>query len=362
MTIPDYSSEQYEFLDELREEYRRIANGVCMAAIKFPSDKTESGCGGPIGSRHSISKNHLKILSDCDGKIRANKENGTFGNWIENHLALQLVPITQFSAGKWSCQKHDERFAEIDRLSIDLSKQENLFKIVYRVVLRHSHLSLARWNAIFEATKSEEGWQHFKNVAFDEPVSDVAAEELLKQWRNAAHALMGKTLEWEKWFRDAQWDSLDCRAFLLKSEPRVAGWGCKIVKFDLSQLDASDPRHGWQDHREFGYMVVIPQVNGHAIVTACENQERFCDPEIKRIHEYIPQAKDPNEPYVAIPKQRQRIMQRFWGLNEIGLKEELYQSWPEDKRVFVQKWMKKSGRSPMVDFEDRDLNFLPELF
>lgn len=362
MTRPDYSSEQYKFLDELREEYHRISKGVCMAAIKFPSDKTESGCGGPIGSRHSISKNHLKILSDCDGKIRANKEIGEFGSWIENYHALQRVPINQFSAGKWSCQRHDERFAEIDRLCIDLSKQENLFKIVYRVVLRHSHLSLARWNAIYEATKSEEGWQHFKNVAFDQPVSDVVAEESLKEWRNVAHALMGKTLELERRFKEAQWNSLDCRALLLKSEPRVAGWGCWIVELDLSRFDANDPRHGWQDHREFGYMVVIPQVNGHAIVTACENQRRFRIPEIERIHEYIPQNKDPNEPYIAIPKQRQRIVQRIWGLNELGLKEELYQSWPEDKRVFVQKWMKKSERNPILDFENGDLDYLPELF
>lgn len=362
MIRPDYSSEQYKFLDELREEYRRIVNGVCMAAIRFPTDKTESGCGGSIGSRHSISKNHLKIISDCNGNIRANKEIGTFGNWIEHYRAMQQVPISQFSAGKWSCQKHDERFSEIDRLSIDLSRQENLFKIVYRVVLRHSHLSLARWNANYEAITSEEGWKHFKNVAFDQPVSDVVAEESLKEWRSAAHALMDKTLELEMRFKEAQWNSLDCRAFLLKSEPRVAGWGCWTVKFDLGRLDVNDLRHGWQDYREFGYMVVIPQVNGHAIVTACENQERFRIPEIKRIHEYIPQVKDPNEPYVAIPKQRQRIMQRFWGLNEIGLKEELYQSWPEDKRVFVQKWMKKSGRSPMVDLKDRDLNFLPEPF
>lgn len=52
---------------------------------------------------------------------------------------------------------HDERFAGIDAERIDPSDPENLLKAVYRVVLRQSHVVLARWNAYYTGTGTKAG-------------------------------------------------------------------------------------------------------------------------------------------------------------------------------------------------------------
>ncbi len=338
-----YSAEQRRWLNDLREHYRSVANGICMATIRLGDESFTEPCEGPIGHRHAIAKRHVKLIADVKSQIRANRETGTFAIWPAQYDDLQLVPISRFSAGRWSCQRHDERFEGIDAQQIDLSEPENLFKAVYRVVLRQNHLMLARWNAHVAAARTVEGWELFKETAFETAISDDEAANAESEWRDVVHAVMDKMRDFERRLRLRDWNSLEYRALLVASKPTVAGWGCLRMKFDLSGLHADDPRRHWNRHIELGYMIVIPQQDGHAIITACEPANRFRVPEIVRIHKYIPVHANPNEPYTAEVNLKRGLSQRIWELNEIGMRESLYQSWSVAEQNEVQAWMKNRG-------------------
>ena len=131
-----YNEEQRKWLLDRQEHYRQVMNGVCMA--KVGGDSPAEACEGEVGYRHAISERHLGLIADAKKEIRANKEIGSFAVWSEQYEDLERVPISRFSAGKWACQRHDARFPGIDAKQIDLSDPENLFKAVYRVVLRHN--------------------------------------------------------------------------------------------------------------------------------------------------------------------------------------------------------------------------------
>ena len=289
----------------------------------------------------------MALIADSEKLIRANKEIGSFEVWSDQYDKLQRVSIGRFSAGKWSCQEHDQRFPGVDAKEIDLSNAENLFKAIYRVVLRHGHLSTARWLAHCEGTSTEEGWQCFKQTAFDRPVSDEVAEQVHADWRNVAHAMMSKMKELEERLEKGDWNSLEFRTLFLKSKPTVAGWGCLTMKFDLSGLPDDDPREqGYKNYVELGYMVVIPQETGHAIITACKSDTSFRLPDIARIHDCLPANSDPRTPYQADKALKQRLSNKIWYLNELGFREALYQSWPIPKRAEVQAWMKQRSEPP----------------
>ena len=341
MTNP-YSTKQLELLGHLREHYRSVINGTCMAAIGYGDESPRDPCEGPIGNRHAIARRHLKLIGGCDGMVRANKEIGTFDMWPEQYEDLKLVSIRQFSAGKWSCQNHDERFGAIDAKEIDLSEPESLFKAIYRVVVRHNHLVMARWSAFCEVVQSEESLKVFKETAFKRPVSDLEFTKFEDEWRNVAHAVMEKMLDLETRLQLQQWHSLDFRSLLVASKPMVAGWGCLTMKFDVRSLHANDPRRHYESHVELGYMVVIPQEEGHAIVTACEPDTRFRVQEIVQIHRFMPIQEKPNEPYTANENVKHMLSRRFWRLNEIAIRESLYQSWSKAEQRHVQAW-RKSG-------------------
>ena len=355
-----YNEEQRAWLNDLRERYRQVMNGICMA--QGGGESPAEACKGPIGKRHAISRSHLRLIAEDENKIRANKEIGSFEAWSKQHEELQGVPVNQFSAGKWACQRHDAMFTGIDAKRIDLSEPENLFKAVCRVVLRQNHLMLARWNAHCMETTTEEGWRRFKQTAFDKPVGDEVAAEAEREWGKQARAVMGKMRDLEQRLAKKEWNSLEYRALLLKSKPMVAGCGCLAMQFGLSSLEDSDPRKaGWKDYVELGYMIVIPQEDGHAIITACEPATRFRAPEIARIHDSMPVCADPNKPYQAEEALRHRLSRRVWGLNELGLRESLYQAWPEVEQDKVQTWMKERRRyQPM--HPDQAPNNLPTFF
>ena len=169
------------------------------------------------------------------------------------------------------------------------------------------------------------------------------AEKAENEWMNVAHGVMEKMRDLERRLARREWTSLECRALLLKSNPTVAGWGCLMMKFDLGGLHADDPRRHWNRHIELGYMIVIPQQVGHAIITACEPETRFRAPEIVSIHKYIPVCANPKEPYQAEEHLKRRISRRIWELDEIGMRESLYQSWSAAEQNEVQAWMKNRG-------------------
>ena len=338
-----YSAEQSNWLDGLRHDYRSVIKGMCMATLRLDDESPTDTCEGPIGNRHAIAKRHLQLIADSENRIRANRETGTFAVWPEQYDDLQHVPISQFGAGRWSCQKHDQRFAGIDAQCIDLSEPENLFKAVYRVVLRQNHLTLARWNAHYKGTETEEGWKRFKETAFKMAVSEEDATNAENEWRDVANAVMRKTRDLERRLARREWNSLEYRALLLESIPTVAGWGCLMMKFDLSGLHANDPKRHWNHRIELGYMIVIPQQDGHAIITACEPDSQFRVSEIVRIHKYMPLRANPNELFKAEVNLKRGLSQRIWELNEIGMGESLYQSWSAVEQKDVQAWMKNRG-------------------
>ena len=360
-----YNAAQRKWLTDLRKFYCTVTNGICMATIGAGHEAPTEPCEGPIGRRHAIAERHLKLIAEDMGGgyiIRANKEHPTFEDWSAKCDELQPVPISQFSAGKWSCQRHDERFKGIDGQQIDLSEPENLFKAVYRVVLRQNHLTLARWYAHSVATESDEGWQRFKETAFSTPASDDVAEKAVKEWSNVAHAVMGKSRDLERRLARKEWDSLDYRAFFLKSSPALAGWGCLMMKFPTGGLPPDDPRRHWNCHVELGYMIVIPQEDGHAIVTACEPDTQYRVPEISRIHKYMPVCVNPNDPSSAEGRLRRDISRKIWEVfDEFGMRESLYRSWSAADQNEVQAWMKKQRWMRQPTLLNQPSSRLPDL-
>ncbi len=120
-----YSAQQISWLNELQNHYRSVTNGVCMATIRSSEEGVAGSCEGPIGYRHAIAKRHLSLIANAESQIRANKDIETFASWPEQYEDLQLLPISRFSAGRWSCQHHDDRFGGVDAEQIDLTKPEN---------------------------------------------------------------------------------------------------------------------------------------------------------------------------------------------------------------------------------------------
>lgn len=339
-----YDERQRDWLDRLQVRYRMVVNGICMAAVRPDGRIDEVDCKGPLGFRHAIARRHLALIADGENKILANKEYGSFDVWPDKYEALQATSIGRFSAGKWSCQKHDERFGGIDARRIDLSNPENLFKAVYRVVLRQCHLTFARWHAFFVETKSDEDWELFRNTAFHTPASEEVALAAAADWRSDFHALMGKKGDLEQRLRNREWESLDFRALRLVSAPAVAGWGCWMNKPDYRGFRATGLGRPSIVRVELGYTIVIPQEDGHAIVTACERGASAGVAETVRVHDCMPDSVDADNPVKAGAVLRKKICRRFWELNELGMSESIYRIWSEKEREKAQKWMKYRGR------------------
>ena len=352
-----YNDEQRIWLDGMKKTYDRIvAKGICMATIRTRDEAPTEPCEGKVGRRHAIARRHLKLIAErTDGgtEIRANKEYKTFMESSREPEALQLVPVSEFSAGRWACQRHDERFKGVDAQQIDLSEPENLFKAVYRVVLRHNHLILARWYAHSIATETDEGWQRFKETAFSTLASCEVVKKAENEWKDVTNAVMGKMRDLERRLASEEWNSLEYRAILLNSKPTVAGWGCLMIRL----------RRNGHRHIELGYMIVIPQQDGHAIITACEPDTRFRVPEIVRIHKYIPVCTNPNEPYSAEGRLKREISRKIWEIsNEIGMRESLYQSWSATEQKEVQEWVKKERWMRQPTLLNQPSSRLPNFF
>ncbi len=358
--IEQHTRQEQVLNERLLKRYKEVAGDACMASIAYKGEAPADPCEGKIGKRHAIAKNHLRLITVSGDRIRANKAIASFDKFAERYDRLQRVPIRQFSAGNWSCQKHDERFAGIDAPRIDLANLENLFNAVYRAAARHNHLAMARWMAVDDAMKTTEGRKIFRETAFVNPVSEGKAAQVLYDWRTFATALMSNMRDLERRLQHKKWDSLEYRAVLLASRPVVAGWGCQAMRFDLQNLPPDDPRHGWKDFIDFAYMVVIPQRDGHAIITACEPEGRFRVEEITCIHDSIPLGVIHNDAYHASEAVRRRISNKIWGLNELGLNEALYQSWSNKDQRRVQYWMRQD-RTDLLTDPEKAPDYLPPI-
>ena len=346
--IEPHTREEQALNEQLLGQYKKVAAGACVASFKYGAGASADPCKGKVGNRHVIAKNHLRLIAEKEDCVRANKDIASFDKFAEQYDRLQLVPIRQFGAGKWACQRHDERFSGIDTLSIDLTNPENRFKAVYRAVARHTHLAMARWMAMDEGMKMVEGRRIFRDTAFANPVSDEVAEQFLHDWRAFSTALIGKMRNLEHCLQQERWDSLEYRAVLLASQPAVAGWGCRVMK------------HRRRDCFDFAYMVVIPQQEGHAIITACEPDTQFRVEEITCIHDSIPPGVIRDDAYRSSGVIRRRISNKIWGLNELGLNEALYQGWSDRDQRRVQYWMTQN-RAHLLTHPEKAPDYLPPI-
>ena len=308
---------------------------------------------GNVGRRHSISRRHLKLIADKHGSenhIYAIKERRTFFEHAEQDAPLRLVSIKEFSAGNWACQKHDKIFENLDEEQVDLSIRENLYKYVGRVVFHHNLLMQQRWIPIWEKAHEEHCWKQLKENLFIGSVSDEIASETLTEWRNTAAAVHSMAANLSRNIRKKCWDSLQIRACMLRSEPVVAGWGCTFFKLPADQFD-------------LGYVIVVPQEYGHAIITACTSTEQFRGNEIARIHRIIPFDVNPNKLYLASEGSKKIMSNAIWGCNEIGISASLYEKWNNDEKATINNWLKAGDKVKKLSWIGEPAPFdLPCLF
>ena len=127
---------------------------------------------------------------------------------------------------------------------MDLANPENLFKAIYRAVLRHNHLSMARWMAAYEATRSEEGWRFFKTNAFEKPVTEEEAGVAFDRWGRCARLLMEKMREFERRLLANDWNSLDYRACIasIQALRRWMGLSADGFRYERSPERGIPPR------------------------------------------------------------------------------------------------------------------------
>ena len=184
--------DEFAFEKCLNDQYTKIEKGYCMLSKTAINSDHANKCEGDIGSRHAISKRHLKFIvddDDCPDHFLATKEKRTFFKHEGRDGCLQPISRNKFSSGKWACQKHDDFFKSLDAEQIDISEPENSFKVVCRVVFRHNLLMQLRWIPISECVEQECGWKQFKEKAFTQPVSDEEAGIVFNEWHRDASAV-----------------------------------------------------------------------------------------------------------------------------------------------------------------------------
>ena len=75
--------DEFAFEKCLNDHYTKIENGHCILSQKAINSDHANDCEGDIGSRHAISKRHLKLIvddDDCPDHFFATKEKRTFLN------------------------------------------------------------------------------------------------------------------------------------------------------------------------------------------------------------------------------------------------------------------------------------------
>ena len=358
---------EYEFAFEkcLNDHYTKIEKGHCILSQTAINSDHANDCEGDIGSRHAISKRHLELIvddDDCPDHFFATKEKRTFFEHEGRDSCLQPTSRKKFSSGKWACQKHDNIFKSLDAEQIDISEPENSFKAVCRVVFRHNLLMQLRWIPIRECVQTECGWKQFKDKVFTQPVGDKEADIELNERRRVANAVNTMADKLSRKLLENDWNSLQIRTCMLESEPTVAGWGCIFMQIPVDKLRDEDPhKEGQKNDIELGYVIVIPQKYGHAIITACAASDEIRNKEITQIHRCIPYDVKPNNTYMPTLKTRKSLSNWIWGFNELGIKASHYRSWNNDEKKRTNDWVRNEQTKKSVwlnQYEPPDLPLL----
>ena len=162
---------------------------------------------------------------------------------------------------------------------------------------------------------------------FTQPVGDKITDIELNERRRVANAVNTMADKLSRKLLENDWNSLQIRTCMLESEPTVAGWGCIFMQIPVDKLRDEDPhKEGQKNDIELGYVVVIPQEYGHAIITACAAFDEIRNKIITQIHRCIPYDVKPNNTYMSTLKTRKSLSNWIWGFNELGIKASLYKS------------------------------------
>ncbi len=209
---------------------------------------------------HAVPRSALKLIA------RSNKVYATNADPPQNPLAfinqdpLSERSIEKFSVGKWACGHHDRIFNPIDSNSINLRLKRNLFLIVYRTTLRVTQLALRTVGRIAFPMVNP-------SVPIPKGISEDYAEELRQFVINStpvvAHLFRIKAAM-DRFWRNREYYRLDYRVITWETEPVMAGAG-------ILWNDGPPGKSAWSGSAAQlpGWLVILPQKYGQAIITAC---------------------------------------------------------------------------------------------
>ena len=218
------------------------------------------GCQQPAIKAHAVPRSALKLIA------QRNKVYATNANPPQNPLAfinqdpLSERSIEQFTVGKWACRNHDLIFNSIDSNSINLRCTRNLFLIVYRTTLRAAQLALRTVGRIAVPMVDPV-------VPTPKGISEDDAEKL-RQFAIVgtfvvAHLFRIKAAM-DRFWRKKEYHRLDYRVTTWETKPVMAGAG-------ILWNDGPPGKLAWSGSaaRLPGWLVILPQKYGQAIITAC---------------------------------------------------------------------------------------------
>ena len=231
-------------------------------------------CKQPTIDAHALPRTALKLIAR-DNKVYSNHPHPP-----QNPLAfvkqnpLSLRSIASCSVGRWTCKTHDQIFEPIDSTNIDLRNPRNLFLTIHRVTLRMTHLlnrTVSRY--VFSIMDPETPVPEGLSEAFVDDSKDFVRSGTFNAMKLfAVQAKMQYFLSKEDYYK------LDYGVFSWETEPTIAAAG-------ISWCDGPLGKSTWSGSATLlpCWLVVLPQVYGQAIVTACPVGFRKYSLEINKV-------------------------------------------------------------------------------
>ena len=177
-----------------------------------------------------------------------------------NQNPLSERSIDQFSVGRWACQTHDRLFDPIDSNNIDFGNSRNLFLIIYRITLRMTHLlmrTVGRY--VFPIMDPETPTPEGLSKDFAEETRKFIIEGTFNVMR--LFTIQGKM---QRFMSEEDYYKLDYSVLAWNTEPTIAGAG-------IFWCDGPSGKSTWSGSCTLlpCWYVVLPQIYGQAIITAC---------------------------------------------------------------------------------------------
>ena len=235
---------------------------------------SNDNCKRPTIDAHALPRTALKLIAR-DNKVYSNHPHPP-----QNPLAfvkqnpLSLRSIASCSVGRWTCKTHDQIFEPIDCNNIDLRNPRNLFLTIHRVTLRMTHLwirTVSRY--VFPIMDPETPMPEGLSEAF---VDD--SKEFVRRGTFNAIRLFDVQAKMQYFLSKGDYYKLDYGVFSWEAEPTIAAAG-------ISWCDGPSGKSTWSGRATLlpCWFVVLPQVYGQAIVTACPVGFRKYSPEINKV-------------------------------------------------------------------------------